>query len=135
MEWRPVIGDALVSQHVRVVSELPCPVDKEPDELSEGEPEHPRVRGLVVPGLRVVFVPDAGDVAVLAVPVLVIHGGQHPAHGGQVHAVPGHGPHPLDVAGARAPPGQPPLTAHGPLLPDELVLVTPVLKYSQVSKR
>ena len=60
----------------------------------------------------------------VVVPVLVIHGGQHLGDGHLVVAL----PDPLQVTGAHPVLGQALLTAHGPLLADELVLITPVLK-------
>ena len=58
------------------------------------------------------------------IPVLVVYGGQDLSDGHLVVAL----PDPLQVTGAHLVLGQALLTAHGPLLTDELVLVTPVLK-------
>ena len=60
----------------------------------------------------------------VVVPVLIIHGGQHLGDGHLVVAL----PDPFQVTGAQLFLGQALLTAHGPLLADELVLITPVLK-------
>ena len=62
-----------MSQHVVVISKLFCSVHQETDEFREGKLEH-FCRVLI--GLRVVFVPDPGDVPVLPVHELVKHRGE-----------------------------------------------------------
>ena len=69
----PVIGHSFVLQNVVVIRKLLRPVHQEPHELGEREFEH-FVRVLL--GLRVVFVPDPGDVPVLPVHELVKHRGE-----------------------------------------------------------
>ena len=66
VERWPVIWDAPVREDVRVISKLSGPIHQKPDKLSEGELEHP-VLCWLVPRLWVVFVPDPGDEAILAV--------------------------------------------------------------------
>ena len=53
-------------EDVRVISKLSGPIHQKSDKLSEGELEHP-VLCWLVPRLWVVFVPDPGDEAILAV--------------------------------------------------------------------
>ena len=113
-------------QDVRVISKLSGPIHKKSDKLSEGELEHP-VLCWLIPGLRVVFIPDPCDETILAVPkeyhrsyqqvqgvmlvpVLVIHGGQDPGDGHGV--VPLLLPDPLQVTGPDPGLGQALLTAH-----------------------
>ena len=67
VERSPVIGDALVRQDVRVISKLSGPIHKKSDKLSEGELEHP-VLCWLIPGLRVILIPDPCNKAILAVP-------------------------------------------------------------------
>ena len=67
---------------------------------------------------------------------LVVHCAEHLGDRGHVEPVPGPGPHPLEAAGPHVLHAEAALAAHrGPLPPDELVLVAPVLRDKRITGR
>ena len=117
----PVIGHSFVFQHVGIICKLRAPVHKKSHKLREGKLEH---FPWVLVGLRVILVPDPGDVSVLTVHELIQHGGEDV---GDVLVLSGA----LHLAVPHSLPGQTSLLAYvWPALSDELVRVTPVLNQS-----